>query len=228
MLERERLQRDGYAVLRQAIAPEWLDGLRAVFDAGVKPADQWPVPRGVDYRYSLLDDDPGVQAVCRLPQVLAVVGALIAERFFLAQVEGREPLAGRGHQRLHRDLSARRPGDIANALAYFDDYGPDNGATRLVPGSHRPLPGAPEVDFDDESAAIQLSGRAGDILIFDVDLVHAGSLNLSGARRRSILISYFSANLYESHLQSMALRGVRMDTRERFTPEGMICSCGER
>ncbi|WP_277372615.1 phytanoyl-CoA dioxygenase family protein [Pseudomonas sp. AA-38] len=228
MLERERLHRDGYTLLRQAIAPEWLDGLRDAFDAGVKPADQWPVPRGTDYRHSLLDDDPSVQAVCRLPQVLAVVGALIGERFFLAQVEGREPLAGRGHQRLHRDLSAQRPGDIANALAYFDDYGPDNGATRLVPGSHRPLPGAPEVDFDDESAVIQLAGRAGDILLFDVDLLHAGSLNPSGARRRSILISYFSANLYESHLQSMALRGVRMDTRERFTPEDMTWPWDDR
>lgn len=79
-----------------------------------------------------------IQAVCRLPQLLAVVGELIGERFFLAQVEGREPLPGGGHQQLHRDLSAQRPGDIANAMVYFDDYGPDNGATRIVPSSHRP------------------------------------------------------------------------------------------
>jgi len=52
--------------------------------------------------------------------------------------------------------------------------------------------------------------------------VHAGSLNPSGARRRSILISYFAASLYEVHLQSMALRGVRMDTRERFDPANII------
>ena len=221
MDEYERLQRDGYVLLRQAIAPEWLDGLRSAFDAGVKPADQWPVPRGTDYRHSLLDDNPSVQAICHLPQVLAAAGALIGECFFLAQVEGREPLAGRGHQRLHRDLSAQRPGDIANAMAYFDDYGPDNGATRLVPGSHRLQSGSPEFDFDDESRVIQLSGRAGDILVFDVDLVHAGSLNPSGARRRSILISYFAASLYELHLQSMDLRDVRMDTRERFSPENM-------
>lgn len=177
MDERQRLQRDGYVLPRQAIAPEWLAGLRSAFDASVKPADQWPVPRGMDYRHSLLDDNPSVRAVCRLPQVLAAVGALIGEVFFLAQVEGREPLAGRGHQRLHRDLSMRRPGDIANGMAYFHDYGPDNGATRLVPGSHRPQTAAPAFDFDDESAVVQLSSRAGDILIFDVDLVQAGSLN---------------------------------------------------
>src|SRR5450830_267108 len=220
MTDREQLHRDGYVLLRRAIPAEWLDDLRAVFDAGVKPSDQWPVPRGMDCRHSLLDVDAKVQAVCRLPELLAVVGELIAERFFLSQVEGREPLAGGGHQRLHRDLSAQRPGDMANALVYFDDYGPGNGATRIVPGSHRPEPGAPPFDFNDESRSVPLSGSAGDILVFDVDLVHAGSLNAIGARRRSILISYFAEPLYASHLETVSLRNIRMDTTERFDPVG--------
>ncbi|CAN7657906.1 phytanoyl-CoA dioxygenase family protein [Pseudomonas brassicacearum] len=218
MPDHKQLHQDGYALLRQAIPSEWLADLRAVFDAGVRPSDQWPVPRGMDWRYSMLDDDSKIQAVCRLPQLLAVAGELIGERFFLSQVEGREPLAGNGHQQLHRDLSAQRPGDIAIALAFFDDYGPENGATRIVPGSHRPEPGAPPFDFNDESRAVQLSGSAGDILVFDVDLVHAGSLNVIGARRRSILISYFSESLYASHLETVALRNIRMDTSDRFAP----------
>lgn len=218
MADREQLHRDGYVLLRQAIPNEWLADLRSVFDAGVRPSDQWPVPRGMDWRYSMLDDDSKIQAVCRLPQLLAVAGELIGERFFLSQVEGREPLTGCGHQQLHRDLSAQRPGDIAIALAFFDDYGPQNGATRIVPGSHRPKPGAPPLDFNDESRSVQLSGCAGDILVFDVDLVHAGSLNVIGTRRRSILISYCSESLYASHLETAALRNIRMDTRDRFAP----------
>ncbi|WP_016704527.1 phytanoyl-CoA dioxygenase family protein [Pseudomonas chlororaphis] len=218
MTDREQLHRQGYVLLRRAIPAEWLDDLRATFDADVLPSNQWPVPRGMDWRHSLLDSDSKVQAVCRLPQVLAVVGELIGERFFLSQVEGREPLTGGGHQQLHRDLSAQRPGDIANALAFFDDYGPENGATRIVPGSHRPDPAAPPFDFSDESRSVQLSGAAGDILVFDVDLLHAGSLNASGARRRSLLISYFSESLYPSHLETLGLRNIRMDTSERFDP----------
>ena len=218
MINPKQLHRDGYALLHRAIPVEWLVELRAAFDAGVKPSDQWPVPRGADWRHSLLDLDPKVQAVCRLPELLAVAGALIGERFFLAQVEGREPLAEGGHQRLHRDLSARRPGDSVVALAYFDDYGPGNGATRIVPGSHRPGQSEPPFDFDDESRSVQLSGSAGDILVFDADLVHAASRNATGDRRRTILITYFAEPLYASHLETANLRSIRMDGTDRFDP----------
>ncbi|MBW8850318.1 MAG: phytanoyl-CoA dioxygenase family protein [Xanthomonadales bacterium] len=218
MIDPARLQRDGYALLRGAIPADWLVPLRAAFDAGVTPSDRWPVPRGPDWRHSMLDLDPTVQAVCRLPALLATAGALIGERFFLAQVEGRAPLPGGGHQGLHRDFSAERPGDTVNALAFFDDYGPDNGATRLVPGSHRPAPDAPPFDLADESRAVQLSGQAGDILVFDADLLHAASLNRSGAQRRSILIGYFAESRHAAHLASAHLRNVRMDTSERFEP----------
>jgi hypothetical protein len=218
MIDREQLHRDGYALLRGAIPAERLVALRASFDAGVKPSDQWPVPRGPGWRHSLLDLDPDVQAVCRLPALLAVAGELIGERFFLSQVEGREPLVGGGYQGLHRDLSAQRAGDTVNALAFLDDYGPDNGATRIVPGSHRVGPDEPPFDLGDESRSVQLSGFAGDILVFDANLVHAGSLNPTGGRRRSLLIGYFAEPLHASHLKTASLRSIRMDTSERFEP----------
>lgn len=218
MLDREQLHRDGYALLRRAIPAEWLDGLRDAFDAGVKPSDRWSVPRGPDWRHSMLDLDAKVQAVCRLPPLLAAVGALIGERFFLSQVEGREPLAGGGQQVLHRDLSAIRPGDTVNALAFFDDFGPENGATRVVPGSHRPAQIESPPNINDESRSVKLAGVAGDIFVFDADLLHAGSLNSTGARRRSILIGYFAEHRYAAHLETAQLRNIRMQTNERFDP----------
>jgi ectoine hydroxylase-related dioxygenase (phytanoyl-CoA dioxygenase family) len=97
-------------------------------------------------------------------------------------------------------------------------YAHANGATRIVPGSHRAAPGEPPFDLTDESRAVQLAGAAGDILVFDADLAHAGCLNPSGARRRSLLICYFADPLHASHLETARLRGVRMDTSERFDP----------
>lgn len=218
-MDMEEPQRTGHALLRGAIPPDWLHALRVAFDANVKPSDQWPTPRGADWRHALLDLDPTVQAVCRLPALLAAVGGLIGERFFLAQVEGREPLKGGGHQQLHRDLFAQRPGDTVIAMAYFDDYGPENGATRIVPGSHRPGPNEPPFDFRDESRSVQLAGEAGDILVFDADLVHAASINPSGSRRRSILITYFAEPLHAAHQQTARLRGIRMEPSELFDPK---------
>lgn len=219
MIERAHLQRNGYALLRGAIPVDWLEALRQTFENRV--TDQWPVPRGRDWRHALLDLDPQVRQVCRLPAVLAVAGALIGERYFLAQVEGREPRMGGGHQTLHRDFSAERPGDTVNALAFLDDYGPDNGATRLVPGSHRMGAGEPIFDFSDESRAQQLTGSAGDILVFDADLVHGASLNRTGAHRRSLLIGYFAEPRHASHLKTAHLRQVRMEPCEWFDPPAL-------
>jgi hypothetical protein len=207
---KKQLHHLGFAVLRGAIPAHWLSELRIVFDAGVQPSHQWPVPRSADWRHALLDLNPKVQAVCHLPELLATSAILIGERFFLAQVEGREPLAGGGQQTLHRDFSSERPGDTVIAIAYLDDFGAENGATRIVAGSHRPASGQPPFDFDDDSQSVQLSGSAGDILVFDADLVHAGSINLTGARRRSLLITYFAAPLYASHLETALLRNVRI------------------
>lgn len=222
MTDREQLHRQGYVLLRGAIPAHWLDELRATFDAGYKPSGEWPVPRGRDWRHAQLDDDARVQAVCRLPALLAVVGELIGERFFLSQVEGREPVAGGGHQRLHRDAHGARFGDRVGAMAYFDDYGPHNGATRVVAGTHRPRAEEPAFDLDDESGAVQLSGKAGDILVFDVDVVHAATLNPGQDRRRSLLITYCAAPLYAEHLATAALRNVRMDTSEQFEPADYV------
>lgn len=210
----------GYTLLRAAIPADWLDDLRARFDACVLPSHGWPVPRGADWRHSQLDLEPSVQAVCRLPALLRVAGALIGAPFFVAQVEGREPLPGGGHQGLHRDLSEQRPGDTVSALAFFDDFGPGNGATRLVPGTHRPTSNSAPAEADDEARARFIEGRAGDVLVFDADLLHAASLNHSGARRRSILIGYFAEHRHAKHLQTAALRGVRMDTHLRYDAAG--------
>lgn len=218
MTDPHAVTRDGYALLRGAIPPNWLAPLRSAFDAGVVAPAQWAVPRGADWRHAQVDLDPCVQAMCRLPVVLATVGALIGARYFLAQVEGREPLAGGGHQGLHRDLSADRAGDTVNALAFLDDYGPCNGATRLVPRTHRPTDRHAPVDTDSETHALQLTGDAGDILVFDADLLHAGSCNVTGARRRSLLIGYFAETRRADHQRTSSLRSVRMETDGVFDP----------
>jgi hypothetical protein len=204
------LDRDGYLLLRGAVPETWRASLRAVFDAGVGTGDQWAAPRGPGWRHALVDLDPTVQRACRLPSLLAAAGQMVGGPFFFAKVEGREPLLDGGQQPLHRDGLGQ---NAVAALIFLDPYGPDNGATRVVPRHLDPgdLGGEP-----DETLSQTLAGEAGDILVFDADLLHGATLNRSGARRRSLLVSFMPERNRANEDACRAIRDVRMDTRELF------------
>ncbi|MBS0296561.1 MAG: phytanoyl-CoA dioxygenase family protein [Proteobacteria bacterium] len=205
------LRRDGCALLRGAVPPEWRESLRSAFDAGETPSERWPAPRGADWRHALVDLDPTIQQTCRLPALLAAAHALIGEPFFLGQVEGREPKLGGGFQGLHRDGAGET--GVVSALVFLDDYSPENGATRVLRASHG---GEPEATPEADAQSEVLSGGAGDILVFDANLLHGATRNVSGARRRSLLVTYAALAQREAWEATRGIRSVRMSTDEVF------------
>ncbi|MDR7117645.1 phytanoyl-CoA dioxygenase family protein [Caulobacter sp. BE254] len=204
------LDRDGYLLLRDVVPQAWREALRDAFEVGVGSENQWAAPRGVGWRHALVDLDPTVRRACRLPSLLAAAGRILGEPFFLCQVEGREPLPDAGHQPLHRDGAGQK---AVAALVFLDSYGADNGATRVVP---RPLDPGDQGGEPDEAASLVLAGEAGDILVFDADLLHGATRNRSGARRRSLLLSFKPARTRADEDACRAIRNVRMDTGEVF------------
>ena len=210
------LDRDGYLLLRGAVPEAWRDALRDTFDAGVGTGDQWTAPRGAGWRHALVDLDPTVRRTCRLPSLLAAGGQILGGPFFLRQVEGREPLLDGGHQPLHRDGAGL---NAVAALVFLDPYGPDNGATRVVPRHLDPGdPGDLGGGEPDEALSLILTGEAGDILVFDADLLHGATRNRSGARRRSLLLGFMPQRDRASEDACRAVRNVRMDTSQVFVP----------
>lgn len=92
--------------------------------------------------------------------------------------------------RPHRDIRAFSPGYplSLNMLVMLDDFTEQNGATRLLPGSHL----KPEMPSDADFAcdAIQVTGKAGDILLFDSLTVHAAAPNRTARARRALTLCF--------------------------------------
>jgi len=90
--------------------------------------------------------------------------------------------------------------EIVNAMIFLDDAALDNGALRVLPGSHRKGP-APRDRSEpsqfladpahiDETQSVALVAPAGSVLFFPALLLHRSSPNTSERQRRALLLSY--------------------------------------
>jgi ectoine hydroxylase-related dioxygenase (phytanoyl-CoA dioxygenase family) len=124
------------------------------------------------------------------PPLLEACCRVIGQPFKLSSLHARtlrpHVPAGDLHVDVRRD-SADWP--LLAFILMVDEFRPDNGATRFVPGSHR-WPGTPEdrtpdvrAEHDDEVLAC---GPAGSLLVFNGSAWHDHSANTSSGSRRSI------------------------------------------
>jgi len=71
------------------------------------------------------------------PKVLAGIKAVLGRSFKLSSLNYRAALPGMGLQNLHVDWKDGIPNGnykVCNSIWLLDDFTPDNGATRIVPG----------------------------------------------------------------------------------------------
>lgn len=206
------LDRDGYVILKGAIPADCLEPLRKTFEDAILAGDKWPAPREGGTRHAWLEDSEAARRVCLLPVLLAGCFHVLKRRAFMAGVQGRDPSPGYGQQTLHRDIPEHDgPPTVVSALAFLDPFGPENGATRVVPGSHlrRARLSRSETRHDaHDPAEIVLRGEAGDVLLFNGDLVHSATKNQSQATRRSLQISYWAYELAETRPETRDLSGL--------------------
>jgi ectoine hydroxylase-related dioxygenase (phytanoyl-CoA dioxygenase family) len=210
LAEADALDRDGYIILRNAIPAFALEDLRAQFEAAIVAPDQWPAPREHDTRHAMLDENEDVRRVCLAPRVLAVLYRLFGQRFFLADVQGRDPRPNGGHQKLHRDWpEGTCATEMVVGLAFIDHFGRDNGATRLVPGTQGDRGGMNDLDCFGERhpEEIVVAGKAGDFLLFHGHLGHSGMRNISGAPRRTLQIGYRAWSVRDEFVDRRVLAG---------------------
>lgn len=198
-VERQALDRDGYVVLTNLIDGDWLAGLRAEFEnACGKDEKKTTVVKESGTRHidDLVNRDEAFDGVYMHPRVLAAVYHILRVPFRVAQLTGREPLPGYGAQGLHGDWTTRAKGEpfrIVTTIWLLDDFTSDNGATRVVPGTHHLLTQPPKSLADPASRHPEqkiIIAEAGSVLVFNGHLWHSGTRNETNRSRRALQCSF--------------------------------------
>ncbi len=94
------------------------------------------------------------------------------------------------HKKVHRDIrgySSSVP-IMLNMLVMLDDFTEENGATLLLPGSHLKEEAPSDKEF--KNKAIQATGVAGDVIIWNSNLFHASGTNNTDKVRRALPITF--------------------------------------
>lgn len=163
---------------------------------------------------NLVDKDRMFEKCVTHPKVLASMQHVLGSDFKFSSLNSRSALPGHGHQALHADWhEGVCPGDYfaCNSIWLIDEFTAANGATCVVPGSHRSgtLPAAgmadPEEDHPDQ---VQLLSGAGTVVIFNSHTWHGGLRNETDSPRRA-MHSYFCRRNQRQQL----------DQREFLRPE---------
>lgn len=112
------------------------------------------------------------------------------EPYYLNNISARSPLKGHPGQQLHSDSNL--PGVnyciIANVLWLLDEFTLENGATRVVPGSHRLRKFA--LDGESHPDEIQITAPQGSAIIFNANIWHGGAENTTEESRWAVALGY--------------------------------------
>lgn len=222
---RQRLDRDGYAPLPGILTEHQLTAMRTrlaelLAAEGERAGLEVHQEAGTDRLADLVNKDPVFDACFTDPRLLACVAHVLGE-FKLSSLNFRAALPGQGLQALHAEGGpVTDPGgyQVCNSIWLLDDFTADNGATRVVPGSHRsgraPADAMPDVRAAHPGQVLLLA-PAGTVVVFNSHLWHGGTVNRSPAPRRA-LHSYFTRRGNAQQLNQR--KYVRQETLSRLSP----------
>ena len=156
------------------------------------------------------------QQVAANPDVLAVVEGVLGSHFQVSIIQAIQILPGENAQGLHTDdalypLPHPHPPVVCNTMWAVDDFTEANGATRLVPGSHRWTDPLTRVRPGLETVAAEMP--RGSVLVWLGNLIHEGGANATDRPRLGITMNYNQAWLRQQENQYL---GIPRDVVEAF------------
>ena len=207
------LERDACVVIDRLAPPERLKRLQEELSPYLEATRHGPDEfSGKHTRRTggLIARSPTARALIQNPLVLGSVGCVLAHarnfQIHLTQVISIGP--GESAQAIHRDQWAfdffpfPKGYEVqCNTLWAMTDFTEENGATRVIPGSHR---------FEDrrefeESDTLPAEMEAGSVLLYTGALYHGAGANRSDATRYGLNITYALAWLRQEENQYLSV-----------------------
>ena len=189
-----RIREDGYAVVPDFIDQQTVDrlcdGLAPVFD-GIGSRMTTDHGQQTVHTHNLLAKTRAVDDVLVNDRLLALVEAVLGPDFQISGVAAMRPGPGDRRQRMHQDdghypIPRPHPPLILNTLIALDPFTAENGATEIVPGSHRVVG---RVDPDVPTVSVEMP--AGGLMLWEGAVWHRGGGNSTrNEYRRSINVNF--------------------------------------
>lgn len=216
--ERRQLDDEGYVVLENCMGDELLRELRAriaeVFEAeGDQAGHEFRTEAQAHRLANLVDKGEVFGRAILLPRVIACVRHVLGPEFKLSSLNARSADPdGDVPQPLHVDMAAlpdERGNWVCNAVWMLDDFTPENGATRVIPGSHA-WGRRPQDVLDDPLAAHPqeklVLGKAGSIAVMNAHAWHGGTVNRTRAPRLAMHAFYCRRDKPQQQYQKQLIR----------------------
>jgi ectoine hydroxylase-related dioxygenase (phytanoyl-CoA dioxygenase family) len=225
--DRRALDEDGYLVLAGFLSGELLARLRRrveelFAEEGEAAGSEFKHEPGCRRLANLVDKGDVFREVIACPPVLECVRHVLGPVMKLSSLNARSVLPGGGAQPLHADMAAVADASgywVCNTVWMLDDYTPDNGALRLLPGSHRRGALPQEVLADplaDQPGQSLVTGRAGTVVVLNAHAWHAGTANRTGRPRTSLHAFYCRRDKPQQQYQKRLLR---QEVQRSLSPE---------
>lgn len=207
------LRADGACIVDDLAAQDTLDRITAELDPYFKQGGPRRADSYIQRTGSLITRSPAARELIVDALVLEVTEGILekASTYQLNATQVISVLPGGGEQRLHRDDETwdRFPFPVdydteCHAIWALTDFSIQNGATRVVPGTHRLARGA---TVDEALAAGRLEqavmGR-GSVVLYTGSVFHGAGTNMTKEVRRGLSVSYCAGWLRQEENQYLA------------------------
>lgn len=221
---KQRLDKDGFTVFEDVIPTDWLVELRQAFEhtyesEGSEAGKEVSQMEGVRRLADLTNKGEVFDSVYLQPFLLAAANYVLQQPFKLHSLNGHAPLKDGPTQALHSDWGGERDrAHIVNSMWMLDDFTVENGATRIVPGSHRDPRRIGEIHPDRQSpfsGEVRLTGKAGSVGVFNGNAWHSSSTSIDGKQRRTLHCAFITRQHPQQTNQRQYLRE---ETAARLSP----------